>query len=69
MRYSNLVFTVYTVPRDTCSQGFHLHAHTLRSTPPSVSRFSNIRDITCTVHQSLSYMDFQPSPKSSDFKT
>lgn len=67
LRCSNLVFPFDTIPRDTCSQGFH--THTLRSTPPSLSRFSNIRDITFTVHQSLSYMDSQPSLKSSDFKT
>lgn len=65
MRYSNLVFTVYStlhkLPRIP-------YTHTLMSTPPSVSRFLNIRHITFTVHHSLSYTDVQPSLKSSDFK-
>lgn len=68
MRYSDLVFTVYTIPRDTCSQGFHTHTHTKEHTSSSES-FSNIRDVTFTVYQYLSYTDFQPSLKSSDFKT
>lgn len=45
----------------------YTHTHAKEHTSSSES-FSNIRDVTFTVHQYLSYTDFQPSLKSSDFK-